>query len=404
MSAKDKAARQLEDQLHPDLTSALHAMAASPLGQSAEFQTYIAEQVRSIASADSLRRALEHSTVPVRPEIAMALAETERFWRDIEAEFGLLTSTQVAEKVGAKASRSYASDARKAGRLIAVKRLNKFLYPGFQFEGGAVRPVVRRLTEIAASYDVSDKDLIYWLCSPRRHFADQDRPVDHLNDPEAVTDAAGRAWGAHWVTVPGPPSPLTARSKVLSKGTTLYRIHSNRVEPNEFNPGPDAPTRFALFGTPSVPMLHAAGDEETALAESILLDVPNTGGAIESKTYRDRSCSRLILGRQLTLASLVSIDDPGLGLDAAEISSTGANTYLEPAHWAEAAHAAGFDGLIYPSAKPSEREAHVLFGDRVNHSDLSVDPSYRWSFDDVDGIAKLITLAGKLRIQVRLPF
>ncbi|MHA6668614.1 hypothetical protein ACX3O0_07065 [Homoserinimonas sp. A447] len=198
MTVKNKATKQLEDQLHPDLAKALREMTKSEPGQLAEFQMYIAKQVRSIASADNFRRVLERSAVPVRPEIALALAQTEQFWRDIEAEFGLLTSTQVAEMVGSKAGRSYASDARKAGRLIAVERLNKFLYPGFQFDGGAVRPVVKQLTQIAANHEVSEKDLIYWLCSSRTHFADQGRPVDHLNDPEAVADAAVRTWGADW--------------------------------------------------------------------------------------------------------------------------------------------------------------------------------------------------------------
>ncbi|MHA6668613.1 RES family NAD+ phosphorylase [Homoserinimonas sp. A447] len=206
------------------------------------------------------------------------------------------------------------------------------------------------------------------------------------------------------MTVPTSPSPFTARTRVLSIGTTIYRVHSNRFEPNEDNPGPSAPTRFAFIGAPPVPVFYTAGDEEAALAESILHDLPKAGGALESKTYRNRSCSRLVVGRELSLASLVSVDDRALGVAAADACSTGADAYPETVRWAEAAHTAGFDGLVYPSTKASAREAHVLFGDRVDRSDLSVDTSYWWSFDDVDGIAKLITLAGQLRVQIRLPF
>lgn len=57
------------------------------------------------------------------PQFARALMATENVWANVEAEFGLLTSLQVAALTGSKkSSRSLAADQRAAGKIMGVRR------------------------------------------------------------------------------------------------------------------------------------------------------------------------------------------------------------------------------------------------------------------------------------------
>lgn len=197
-----------------------------------------------------------------------------------------------------------------------------------------------------------------------------------------------------------PPVDFNAIVQVLPVGQVLYRTHSSVRDGNEFNPGFGARTRFAFFGTPIVPVLYTAATEDTALCESILHAVPRLGGSISDADYAGKMCSRLIVRRELRLASLVGLGERALNIRAEEVCGTDAAFYPETVQWAEAAHAAGFDGLAYPSSKAIGREAHVLFGDRVSPSDLEVDAGYLWSFDDPDGEDKLRALCRSINVTV----
>lgn len=122
------------------------------------------------------------------PQLARALMATENVWASVEAEFGLLTSMDVAALIGSKkSSRSLAADQRAAGKIMGVRRGNAYRYPGFQFDraNGRVIPAIPSL--IAAARDVGwdDEDLILWLVSPSGYVAGG-RPVDHLEDPDLV--------------------------------------------------------------------------------------------------------------------------------------------------------------------------------------------------------------------------
>ncbi|MGO4433826.1 hypothetical protein AB4Y88_11155, partial [Paenarthrobacter sp. RAF9] len=69
------------------------------------------------------------------PQLARAIQATENAWKGVEAEYGLLGSMEVARLIGSgKSGRSFASDQHAAGKLIGIKRGNKVLYPGFQFD------------------------------------------------------------------------------------------------------------------------------------------------------------------------------------------------------------------------------------------------------------------------------
>ncbi|OMH23785.1 hypothetical protein BKD30_10365 [Tersicoccus phoenicis] len=124
---------------------------------------------------------------------------TENVWASVEAEFGLLTSVQVAALTGSKkSSRSLAADQRAAGKIMGVRRGNAYLYPGFQFDtaNGRVRPAIPRLVATARDCGWDGEDLILWLVSPSGYFG-SDRPVEHLGD-EDVLDKLRRAATVDW--------------------------------------------------------------------------------------------------------------------------------------------------------------------------------------------------------------
>src|SRR4051794_9161364 len=93
--------------------------------------------------------AAEHSA-----QYAHALQATENAWREMEAEFGLLTEAEVAAAVSAAPFNAhFASHERAAGRLLAVQRPDGLRYPGFQIDPSrrAIRPVIGELLSIARS-------------------------------------------------------------------------------------------------------------------------------------------------------------------------------------------------------------------------------------------------------------
>jgi len=125
------------------------------------------------------------------PRSMQVRSATERVWREIEVEFRLLTSSEVATAIGLKSNnRLRVLALHQRGDLLGVRRLNSYRYPGFQFEAnGTIHPVIRSLVIAMQEGRWSEESFIIWLCSPSRAFADGRRPVDHLDDPNLVSVA-----------------------------------------------------------------------------------------------------------------------------------------------------------------------------------------------------------------------
>ncbi|TFD52371.1 hypothetical protein E3T46_05760 [Cryobacterium sp. Hh11] len=139
-------------------------------------------------------------TAPVDPATARAVQARENMWRRIESEFGLLSSSEVSDLLGASnGNRTFTAELRKRGALLAAHRKNGYVFPGFQFdhEAGEVRPWVVPLLETARRHDWSAADVIMWMMSPTTYF-DSDRPADHVDDAQRLLDVAERAWGVEW--------------------------------------------------------------------------------------------------------------------------------------------------------------------------------------------------------------
>lgn len=204
--------------------------------------------------------------------------------------------------------------------------------------------------------------------------------------------------------VPAPPDPFDAAEAVLPVGKVLYRVHSNTRHVTDFNPGIGKSTRFAFFGSPSVPVLYAAETQEAAVAESLLHDVPISGRPLPAMDYQNHVLGRFEVLRDLRLASL-----HGLGLRRLNITDTdvidvhGVGVYEETAAWAAAAHSAGYDGAEWMSTRCNNSRAQVLFGDRVLATELRVDPSYGRVFLLPEHFNWLVDMCAPLRIEVLPP-
>lgn len=151
-------------------------------------------------AVNSLASALASLDTAVPPGVARAAQATENVWRQIETEFGLLSSGEVAKALGAvESNRGYASTRRKRGELAGIERKNAFLYPGFQLdvEEQRVRAWVAPLLQLATEHDRSESDALVWMVVPSTYF-DGARPVDHLDDPERILAGAARSWNTEW--------------------------------------------------------------------------------------------------------------------------------------------------------------------------------------------------------------
>ncbi|MBV8788876.1 MAG: hypothetical protein JOZ00_19585 [Mycobacterium sp.] len=152
-------------------------------------------------SAHAVGVALSSVAVYTEPAVARAVQAEQNLYARIEAEFGLLSSTDAGKRMGSRSSapRNMATTAHRNKALVAVRRGNYLAYPGFQFGAdGTPLPVIARLREVAEENGWSEAGLVQWLCSPTTYL-DDDRPVDRLlTDPDGVVTVAAEALGVSW--------------------------------------------------------------------------------------------------------------------------------------------------------------------------------------------------------------
>lgn len=204
------------------------------------------------------------------------------------------------------------------------------------------------------------------------------------------------------------PSGTTAAAheEPISPGTLLYRVldGSSGRSVVDFNPGFGAPTRFAFITAEdgsTVPVLYAALTVEAALAESILRYVPVEGGELLRRDYEPMILGGLRPLRNLRLASFTGLGLRTLGTDQSEVSETGPDRYEETVLWAGTAHRAGFDGVAWMNHRCNSDVAVMLFGDRVQSSDLEPDSGVARIFRRQTDREWLTDLCAGMHITVR---
>jgi hypothetical protein len=159
---------------------------------------------RALSEANSisaLGAAIASNPETPSPELVRSLQAEENWWRRIENELPSMSSTETAAFLGAKVTnRNFASSQRATGKLLGYARRQAIRYPKFQFDvqRGTVLPIIPDLLTLTRGLDVPDEDVVLWMAAPSSAFADQRRPVDHLNDREQLLAAAEAHFGAIW--------------------------------------------------------------------------------------------------------------------------------------------------------------------------------------------------------------
>lgn len=179
---------------------------------------------------------------------------------------------------------------------------------------------------------------------------------------------------------PPPPDPFTPLFETVPAGTMLYRVH----EPNFpggsendgtiANPGFGKPTRFAFFGDPPVPVLYTADKPAGAVHETILHDI-EPGEFVPAAHWQSKVLTPVEVTCDLQLACLHSDGLRRFGLYAKDLTDTDRSHYPETVDWAEAAWAAGAQGVGYMCRHFNSSLAICLFGDRIGEHTLAARPT-----------------------------
>jgi hypothetical protein len=199
-----------------------------------------------------------------------------------------------------------------------------------------------------------------------------------------------------------PPDPFDPAIANLPAGHLLYRVLSATRTATDFNSGSGARTRFGFFGNPGkpiVPIMYAADSEDAAIAETLLHDIPAGGGLLPYDQYADKVLVRLNVTRRLRLGVLHGTGLRRLKVTAAELTSSPASSYSTTVLWAEAAHTAGLDGLVWMSRQCNDTKAYVFFGDKCAQA-FTQDPSHARIFASPADQIWLIDRCAPLHVDV----
>lgn len=187
----------------------------------------------------------------------------------------------------------------------------------------------------------------------------------------------------------------------LPVGHLIYRVLSAHRRATDFNPGVGAATRFGFFGDPVVPIMYAADTEDAAIAETLLHDIPQRGGVLPYDQYAGKVLVRLRITKRIHVGVLHGNELRRLKVTAAELTSSPASSYPSTVRWAEAAHEAGLDGLVWMSRQCNDTKAFVFLGDRCDGG-FAQDPTHARIFASPADQIWLIDRCAPLHVDVLL--
>lgn len=154
---------------------------------------------RARRNVAALGSAIHAAKLTMSPSLARAVQAQENLYERIDAEFGLLTSAQVAGRIGSRAAarRNAAAAAHGEGRLLALRRGRYLMFPAFQFDDSGPRPVIAELVRVSREHGWEETSLIEWLMAPTTYLAGR-RPVDAIGEREKLLETARQAFGVSW--------------------------------------------------------------------------------------------------------------------------------------------------------------------------------------------------------------
>jgi hypothetical protein len=208
--------------------------------------------------------------------------------------------------------------------------------------------------------------------------------------------------------VPDLPDPFDPLWETLPVGSRIYRVHEpvfpdgSANDGTTFNPGYGSRMRWSFFGDPRVPVHYSAETPEGAVHESILhRAVP--GAHVPRLGWVNKVLTPVVTTRELRLAQLHSDGLRRLGVHARDLTDTDSDQYVFTAEWAQAAHEAGADGVVWMSRQLNTKKAYCLFGDRAAATDLTAlpaDPEARVFATPADS-EWLLEIATRMKVTLR---
>lgn len=204
-----------------------------------------------------------------------------------------------------------------------------------------------------------------------------------------------------WPTTPAPPNPFDPEVLTIEPATMFYRVHPSRYGAAQFNPGGGHGGRFHFFGTPTVPVLYMAATPESAVAETLLHELPvGRPSRLGRDEYERMWMSKIQVTRALRVAVFHGLGLRRLGVNANQLTDTPVTRYPRTRPWASAAHRSGADGVVWMSRQCNSDQSFVLFGDRVSVADLEEIEASRTVFGAGPGRDWLVRMCVPLGISV----
>lgn len=213
--------------------------------------------------------------------------------------------------------------------------------------------------------------------------------------------------------IPPPEKPPAAPALVsVPAGTRLSRVHSSRFGACQFNPtladSHWGGGRFDATEADPYGFLYAGADDECAVCEALLRDLPLEAGSrlLPRVALAGRSLSRLLLSSNVTVVSLSSGKDLArIGQGDNWLVSCPAAEYGFTRRWARAIRSwsPAAEGFVWPSRRDASKVAYVFFEDRLSAKlvDDRNDPLFEaggLALDSVVGEKYLLTLLAEYRV------
>ncbi|UXJ50095.1 RES family NAD+ phosphorylase [Pseudomonas citronellolis] len=172
--------------------------------------------------------------------------------------------------------------------------------------------------------------------------------------------------------LPSPPAALDASWVTWPAERPIHRIHQDRFEGVEFNPGLKGNARFSPIQDADekpISTLYGGSTFDCAAMETVFHDVPHTAGTkiYDKGKLMNQLHSQLVPTQPLQLVDLRSVALRKLGVTRKQLIDTEKDQYPKTRSWAVALHDQCPDaqGLLWTSRQDDSAQAIMLFGDRV---------------------------------------
>lgn len=175
-----------------------------------------------------------------------------------------------------------------------------------------------------------------------------------------------------------PASVRQASLFPVDLGTRLFRNHHRDFSGAAFTPCRGRATRFAPLRTPDgacIPTFYAATTFDGAAYETMFRDPPSKYGGYRRQLLEDRGVSVVAPVRTLRLVGLFTPELRRLDILPEEVFQAHDSVYpfcrgLAEMAWRDNPDA---DGIVWSSVRDSAAHAMLLFGDRLDPADFSVE-------------------------------